>query len=97
LSQGGETAKEVDAGGRRVAAAALVAEVAGVAATRDEQDTGLGAPAVLGAGAERFVELAQRAEARIRREVGFVAPVVVAVVGGGALVDAPVLADANLD
>ena len=64
LSQGGLIAKgaessrnrlqrdEVDRGGRGVAAAAIVAGVAGVAAARDEQDAGLGAPAVLGAGAD---------------------------------------------
>ena len=51
---------EVDGGGRRVAGAEVVAEVAGVTAAGDEQDAGLGAPAVLCAGADRLVEVAER-------------------------------------
>ena len=67
LSQGGEIAKRASVGGGdrlerdQVDAAAgvkrdaaVVADVAGVAAAGDEQQVGLGAPAVLGAGAERF-------------------------------------------
>ena len=71
--------------------------VAGVAAAGDEQQAGLGAPAVGGAGAERLGEVAKRVEAGIGAPVGGAELVVVAVVGGGALVDAAVGADAELD
>ena len=59
--------------------------VAGVAAAGDEQEVGLGAPAVVGAGADRFGDVLERADAGVGAPVGDALAVVVAVVGGGAL------------
>ena len=68
-----------------------------MAAAGDEQQVRLRAPAVGGAGVERFGQALEQADPGVRAPVDVLQRVVVAVVRGGPLVDLPVGADANLD
>ncbi len=72
--------------------------VAGVAAAGDDQQVGLGAPAVLGSQAERFGRVLDGVDAGVRGPAGDgPGSLVVAVVRRGALVDRAVGTDADLD
>jgi hypothetical protein len=71
--------------------------VAGVAAPGNQQQVGLRAPAVLGASTQRFGRVPQRLQPGVRAPVADAAGVVVAIVGGGSLVDLAIGADANLN
>jgi hypothetical protein len=71
--------------------------VARVTAAGDEQGMGLGAPAVAGAGADRFGDVLQRIDAGVGAPVGGALVVVVALMGRGALGGRAVGADADLD
>src|SRR5262245_52484515 len=73
------------------------AGVAGMAPAGNQQQAACRPPAVAGAGADRLGQVAQRANVRVRSPVGDAARVVVAVVGGGALVDFAIGPDADLD
>ena len=85
------------AGGRVAAAASGPGGVAGVAAAGDQQQVRLRAPAVGRAGADGFGQVLEPADPGVGGPVDVLQRVVVAVVGGGALVDPPFGADADLD
>jgi hypothetical protein len=71
--------------------------VAGMATTGDEQEVGLGAPAIARADAHGFGGVLQQLDPPIGSVVGDALDGVVAMVRGGALVDPAVRADADLD
>jgi len=72
--------------------------VARVAAAGDDQEVSLRAPAVLGAKAECFGRLLDRIEAGVGSPAADGAgPLVVALVGGGALIDRSIGPNADLD
>lgn len=66
-----------------------------MAAARDQQDPGLRAPAIMGAGAERFGRGLERSEPGVGAPVGHSPGVVVTVVRGRPLVDGAIGADTN--